>query len=82
MIDEKVLKRTLEDLAGNMEEIKSLNEVITSFIDDIHTIATDKNNDWLENSAYRTVFLANIIDEKAKFVQSEIEKLIPCQQST
>ena len=73
MNDEKILVDRLHEINGNLEEIKSLNEVVTNFISELTDTETSQ---FLKDSAYRTMFLAHIIDEKANFIQSEIEKII------
>lgn len=82
MINEEILENKLEDFNGYLESIKALNYEITNFIDEVQDMKTDTDIMLLKEKAYRTVFFAHIIDEKANLIQSEIEKLLPCQQST
>lgn len=79
-IDVELLEKKLEDSDGNIEEIKALNEEITNFINEVQEMETSTDMKLLKEKAYRIVYFAHIIDEKANFIQSEIEKLLPCLQ--
>ena len=81
MIDVEIFENKLEDFNGYLETIKALNHEVTNFIDEVQDMKTDIDIMLLKEKAYRTIFFAHIIDEKASFIQSEIDKLLPCQQS-
>lgn len=81
-IDADFLEKKLEDMNGNIEEIKALNETITEFIDDVQDMKTNTDVKLLNDRAYRVVYFAHIINEKANLLQSEIEKIIPCLQTS
>ena len=82
MIDVEMYENKLEDFNGYLETIKALNYEITNFINEVQDMKTDTDVMLLKEKAYRTVFFTHIIDEKANLIQSEIDKLLPCQQST
>ncbi|MBP3846433.1 hypothetical protein J6I39_01655 [bacterium] len=80
-IDESILEKQIDEIDGKLEEIKALNEVITEFIEDVQDI--EKNSKViLRDRAYRVIFFANMIHDKSVEISNDINKLIPCQQST
>lgn len=81
-INADLLENKLEDIDGNLEEIKALNETIIEFIEKAQDIKTDIDAKLLKNKANKIIYFAYIINQKADFISSEIAKLISCPQQT
>lgn len=82
MINKEIFEKKLDEFNGYLESIKMLNYEITDFINEVQDMKTATDIKLLKEKAYRTVFFAHIIDEKADFIQSEIENMFPCLQSS
>lgn len=80
-IDRSLLEKQIEEIDGKLEEIKALNEVIIEFIEYAQNIE-NKNEAILRDKANRVIFFANIIHDKSVEISNDINKMLPCQQST